>query len=264
MTRRSREVGIIKSCVLGAALAAGLATAAQAGDNKLALSGSATFVTDYMFRSVSNSGNNPAVQPEFDLTYGIFYAYIWGSNVDFGGAVNAAGTTKDVATIEIDYGAGITPKWGPITFNIAGLYYTYPGAFDPLGEFDYFELKTGASYTKGAWTLGVTNYWSPEYFGEVGDSDASEGGLAYAFTGKLFNFFSPSLSGAVGYWAFDFSAYKDYTYWNAGLTLGFLDHWSADVRYYDTNLSDAECLVYTAVSQSLCDARVVGAIKATF
>ena len=26
----------------------------------------------------------------------------------------------------------------------------------------------------------------------------------------------------------------DYTYWNAGLTLGFLEHWSADIRYYDT------------------------------
>ena len=35
----------------------------------------------------------------------------------------------------------------------------------------------------------------------------------------------------------------DYTYWNAGLTLGFMDHWSADVRYFDTDYSDAECAV---------------------
>ena len=54
MTRR-REVGIIKSCVLGAASRGGLALPAQAGDNKLALSGSATFTTDYMFRSISNT-----------------------------------------------------------------------------------------------------------------------------------------------------------------------------------------------------------------
>ena len=52
---RRREVGIIKSCVLGAALAAGLATAAQAGDNKLTLSGSAAFTTDYLFRGVSQT-----------------------------------------------------------------------------------------------------------------------------------------------------------------------------------------------------------------
>ena len=30
--------------------------------------------------------------------------------------------------IEIDYCAGITPKWKNITFNIGGLDYTYPGA----------------------------------------------------------------------------------------------------------------------------------------
>jgi uncharacterized protein (TIGR02001 family) len=263
MTRRSREVGIIKSFVLGAALAAALAVPAQAGDNKLALSATTVFVTDYIFRGVSNSGNNPAAQPEFDLTYGMFYAGIWGSNVDFGGALTPSGSLKDVATIEIDYYAGITPKWKNITFNIAGLYYTYPGAFDPAGEFDYFELKTGLSWTGGNWTLGVVNYWSPEYFGEVGESDAVEGSVAYAFSGKLFNFFSPTISGGVGYWGFE-ELTTDYTYWNAGLTLGFMDHWSVDVRYYDTNLSDAECLAFTALSTNLCDARVVGAVKAVF
>ena len=49
------------------------------------------------------------------LTYGIFYGYVWGSNTDY------------AESIELDYGLGITPKWGPVTFNFAGLYYTYPG-----------------------------------------------------------------------------------------------------------------------------------------
>ena len=52
---RRREVGIIKACVLGMALAVGLGTAAQAGDNKLTFTGSAMFTTDYMFRSISNT-----------------------------------------------------------------------------------------------------------------------------------------------------------------------------------------------------------------
>ncbi len=85
MARRNREVGFVKTCVLSAALATGLATAAQAdnADNKLALSGSAWFLTDYLFRGVSQTGNEPAVQAEFDATYGIFWAYMWGSNIDF-------------------------------------------------------------------------------------------------------------------------------------------------------------------------------------
>jgi uncharacterized protein (TIGR02001 family) len=246
MTRRSREVGIIKSFVLGAVLAAALAVPAQAGDNKLALSATTVFTTDYMFRSISASAQDPAVQPEFDLTYGIFYAGIWGSNTDFGDGV------------EIDYYVGITPKWKDITFNIAGLYYTYPGA----DEIDYFELKTGASWTGGNWTLGVTNYWSPDNFGLGTESDAIEGSVGYAFSGKLLNFFSPSISGLVGYQAYE-DIVPDYTYWNAGLTLGFMEHWSADVRYFDTDYSEAECFIQSGGFGN-CDARVVGTIKAVY
>jgi uncharacterized protein (TIGR02001 family) len=255
MTRR-REVGIIKSCVLGAAFAASLALPAHA-ENKLALSATAVFTTDYVFRGISQTAENPAVQPEFDLTYGIFYAGIWGSNLDFGGT----GFGTNVASIEIDYYAGITPMWKGITFNIGGIYYTYPGAFDPAGEFDYFELKTGASYTFAQkLTVSLTNYWSPENTGEVGDNDVLEVGLSYAFAGKLFNFFSPSISALYGHqWADESKGGISYNYWNAGLTLGFMEHWSADVRYWDT--SDYPCPNSGVFA---CDGRVVGTVKAVF
>lgn len=247
MTRRSREVGIIKACVLGAAFAIGLATAAQAADKKLTLSATTVFTTDYIFRGISNTDENPAVQPEFDLTYGIFYAGIWGSNTDFGDGV------------ELDYYAGITPKWGPITFNIGGLYYNFPG-----GTFaDYVEVKTGATYAQGPWSLGVTNYWSPDFANAFGNSDAIEGALGYTFGRKLFNFFTPSVSGLIGFQSFEEVA-DDYTYWNAGLTLGFMEHWSVDARYWDTDYSDAECFTYVGFPGSHCDARVVGTVKAVF
>ena len=122
MTRRSREVGIIKSFVLGAALAAALAVPAQAGDNKLALSATTVFTTDYMFRSISTSDQHPAVQPEFDLTYGMFYAGIWGSNTEFGDGV------------EIDYYAGITPKWNGTSPS------TSPASTTPIPGFDEHRL----------------------------------------------------------------------------------------------------------------------------
>jgi uncharacterized protein (TIGR02001 family) len=241
-----REVGIIKACVLGAALAAGLATAAQADDTKLTFTGSATITTDYMFRSITNSNQEPAVQPEFDLTYGMFWAYIWGSNTQFG------------ENIEIDYGGGISPKWKNITFTIGGLEYTYPGASD----IDYFELKTGATWASGAWSLGVNNYWSPDNFQVFGNSDAIDVTIGYALKNKWWNFFSPSISGQVGFQSYEDIA-SDYTYWNAGLTLGFLNHWSADIRYYDTDYSKTDCLIQNG-NRNGCDARAVGTIKATF
>ena len=260
MARRSREAGTIKLGILSAALIAGSALPALADDNKLTLTGSASFTTDYIFRGLSDSARKPAVQPEFDLTYGIFYGYIWGSNDDLGqsGGQNISGG------IEIDYGVGITPMWKGITFNIAGLYYTFPGALDLGGEADFFELRTGASYTFAKkLTLSVNNYWSPEFFGGTGNADAIEGSAAYAFDGKLFNFFSPSISGGVGTWQFVNAAIPDYTYWNAGLTLGFLEHWSADVRYYDTDLNTTGCFTFIG-AQNSCGASVVGTIKATF
>ena len=247
MARRSREVGTLKLGILSAALVVGVALPAYADDKKLTLTGSAVITTDYMFRSVSQTSQEPAVQPEFDLTYGMWYAYIWGSNVDFANS------------IEIDYGIGITPKWGPVTFNIAGLEYTYPGA---TSELDYFELKTGATWASGPWSVGVVNYWSPDNFNTFGNSDAIEGTVGYTFSRKLFNFFSPSISGTFGHQSYDEVA-SDYNYWNAGLTLGFLDHWSADIRYYDTDYNDTQCFIQSGGPHN-CDARAVGTIKATF
>jgi uncharacterized protein (TIGR02001 family) len=235
--------------LLAGALLFGLAApvlADDAGPPKISLSGSAVFTTDYMFRSITNSNQLPAVQPEFDLGYGIFWAYMWGSNSQFGEG------------IEIDYGAGISPKWKDITFTVGGLAYTFPGA---NSDTDYFELKSGASWTGGAWTLGLTDYWSPD--NTVFDqSNAIEGAVAYAFSSKLWNFFSPSISGTIGFQSYEHVA-PDYTYWNAGLTLGFLDHWSADIRYYDTTYSKNDCAIQNG-NRNGCDARAVGTLKVTF
>jgi uncharacterized protein (TIGR02001 family) len=248
MARGSFLAGTIKSGILAVAVLGAMALPAYADDAKLTLSGSATMTTDYMFRSVSNTKEDPAVQPEFDLTYGMFYAYIWGSNTAFGDG------------IEIDYGGGITPKWGGIDFNIAGLEYTYPSA----DNIDYFELRTSAAHTFDKLTVSIGNWWSPNNFGLNTQSDAIEFGASYAFAGKLWNFFTPTISGAVGRQLYEHEdIVPDYTYWNAGLTLGFMDHWSADVRYYDTDYSQADCVINSGGTHN-CDARVVGTVKATF
>ena len=90
----------------------------------------------------------------------------------------------------------------------------------------------------------------------------SRGQLAYAFQGKLFNFFSPTVSGLFGYQTFEDIA-PDYTYWNAGLTLGFWDHYSFDVRYWDTDVSATDCVILS-FERGGCDARAVGTLKAVF
>ena len=166
---RRKEAGTLALGILSAALIAGTALPAQAQDDKkLNLSATATFTTDYVFRGISQTDQNPAAQAEFDATYGIFYLGMWGSNIDFANS------------LEIDYYGGIAPTWKGISFDIGGLEYTYPGA-DGL---DYFELKTGASYTFfEALTLGLTNYW-----GIDGEADALELSGEYAFANKLVDY----------------------------------------------------------------------------
>ncbi len=257
---RCREAGIFKTTILGAALIGGMALPAHA--EEFSLGASTAMTTDYVFRGISQTDNNPAVQGSIDATYGMFYIGMWGSNLDFGGGPFG----QDIANVEIDYYAGITPEWRGISFDIGGIFYTYPGACDsstctpagqPGAEFDYFELKTGASYTFGdSFTVGVTNYWSPEFFGETGSADAVEVGAEYTF-GTMMNFFDPSISGLVGWQFIDQGT--DYTYWNVGLTLGFMENFAADIRYWDTDLSTGGC-----GGLDICDERLVGTLSASF
>ena len=248
---RRKEVGTFITAAMSAALIGGLALPAQA--EEFALGGTALFTTDYISRGISNSGENPAVQASLEASYGIFYAGIWGSSLDFGGN----GFGQNLASVEIDYYVGVTPEWGGVNFDFNVHYYTYPDAFDPGGNFDYAEFLTGASYTFGdAFTVGVSNYWRPDSFGETGDASAFGGSAEYAFSNQLFNFFAPSVSGLVGHQYY--SAGGSYTYWNAGVSLGFMDNFSVDILYWDTDISGCTSGLFS------CDSRVVGSLSASF
>jgi uncharacterized protein (TIGR02001 family) len=268
MARRGREAGTLKLCILGAAMMGALALPAQA-DDKLDLSANVALTTDYIFRGFSQTAENPAIQGGFDATWKFLYVGVWASNVDFGALPSvASGNPKDVASIEIDWYGGIRPTWQGFTFDVGVIYYTYPGACDskcvvgaaPGSDLDYVELKTGISYTFAEkLTVGVVNYWTDDNTGGIGENDVLELGAGYAFGSKLFNFFSPSVSGLVGWqWGDESKGGFDYTYWNIGLTLGFLEKFSADVRYWDTDISGCTGGVLS------CDERVVGTLKAAF
>ena len=160
--------------------------------------------------------------------------------------------------LEIDYYGGIAPTWKGISFDIGGLYYTYPGAFDPGREFDYFELKTGGSYTFfEALTLGVTNYWSPEFFGQIGDADALELSGEYAFANK----WSTSSRRASAAWSAGSGSTQ-------GHRLHLLERRSDPrlpgqlVRRYPLLGYATSAPVHAAVD--FCDSRVVGTVSASF
>ena len=209
------------------------APSANATSN-IAIIGAAWFTTDYRDKGITASAEKPAVQSELYLYYKeTYYAGFWASNVDFGAGPNG----QELANIEIDYYAGVTPTLGKWNFDIAAYYDTFPGAFDPDGEFDDVVIWTGVdrSFFDEKLKLIIYNYWSPEYFGETGNNEVLEFSAEWNF--NPIGYFSPKLSGQIGHQWGDLSQGGfNYTYWNVGLALGFNKNppFTLDIRYWDT------------------------------
>lgn len=253
---------------------------AEAPKRDLQITGNVAGVTEYVFRGFSQSAENPTIQAGIDVTYKWFYAGIWGSGIDFG--LDPIRPGQDIAHVEIDYYAGIKPVVGKFTFDLGAIYYTYPRAFDIGGaavfrELDYFELKAGVSFE--AWkdgTLSATVFWSPEYTNHTGSVVTVEGTIAQVL--PKVGIVTPTISALLAYQTGDDARYRlliannardSYMYWNAGITFGFHDRFSIDVRYWDTNVKsnnaagggiDGFCTGRTFQ----CDERIVGTAKVTF
>ncbi len=236
--------------------------------------------SEYVFRGFSQSAENPAVQGGIDLTYKWFYAGIWGSSIDFGDDPIRPG--RDIAHAENDYYLGFKPVVGRFTFDFGGIYYTYPRAFDIGGaavfrELDYFEFKAGVSAE--SWkdaTVGVTAFYSPNYTNDTGSVWTVEGAFSQVL--PKFRDITPTFSALIGYQTGDDARFRlliannardDYFYWNAGVTLGFHERFSIDLRYWDTNVksnnaagggADGFCTGRTFQ----CDERFVATAKVTY
>lgn len=229
--------------VLKLALCAATASLAMAAAGSVMAEESFGFnvgvASDYVFRGVSQTDENPQLSAGWDYGNGIFYAGGWASNVDFGDGTDA----------EIDLYAGVKPTWGDVTFDFGAIYYGYVNA--PGGaDWNQLELKAAVSAPAGPFTVGAAAYYTPDYTGV--DTDAGlylEGNISVSPAEKW------TIGAAYGSQMVD-TPLGDYDYqtWNAGVSYAFTDNLSADLRYHDGNL---DC-------GSLCDARAVIGLKATF
>ena len=230
-----------------------------------ALSANVALATEYVFRGVSQTAEGPSIQGGFDATCGIFYAGVWASNLDWG---------VSGLDIEIDWYAGIKPKTGRITWDLGVIYYTYPSSPDFTGfDNNYVEIKVGGSaeiWKDG--TLGVTVFFSPDYQFETGNVWTIETGFSQVL--PKIGMFTPTFSALVGYQVGDDAGYRaritgngddNYLYWNAGVTFGFLEKWSLDLRYWDSNLSDQTGTPGFCTGGTLqCDERFMATLKFTY
>lgn len=194
--------------------------------------------TDYVFRGVSQTDEDPQVFGGVDATLGsIGYAGVWASNVDFG----------DGTDFEYDIYAGVRPTLGAVSLDIGVIYYGY--ADQPSGaDYDYWEGKIAASVPAGPATLGAAVFYSPNFFGATDDAWYYEANATYAIPETKF-----SISGAIGHQYVDGPG--DYTTWNVGLGFALTDNIGFDVRYWDTDEHSYG---------KLYDSRVVAGVKLAF
>jgi uncharacterized protein (TIGR02001 family) len=224
------------------AAAASVAMGGVAMAEELKLSYNVGVASDYIFRGVSNTNTKGQVFGGVDTTYGIGYAGVWTSNVDFG---------TPHPDQEIDVYAGVKPTVADINLDLGVIYYGYTKDKNAApGSFSYIEIKAAASKAVGPATVGAAVYYSPEFPGKGGEAVYYELNGSAPIGEKL------SLSGAVGRQQADTTNYfggasDSYVTWNAGVTAAINDHVSADIRYSDTNKSGYGKTYHAAVTASL-------------
>ena len=248
---------IKKFCyLLAIALVLSTPVVSAEGDSPHEFSANVAITTDYRFRGISQTSEDPALQGGFDYSYtpAGFYAGVWASNLDFGVP------DPDQATLEVDFYGGFAGELpNGIGWDIGGLYYYYPGSNTGPGaaDYDYFEAYGSLSYDFGSFNVGGGVNYSPDYFFESGDAT-----YVYGDVGVPLPVGGLNLAGHVGHqWIDDNSQFgtPDYTDWIIGVSKD-ISMFTFDVSYVDTDLSDSDCFG----GADVCDATAIFTVSASF
>jgi uncharacterized protein (TIGR02001 family) len=217
------------------------------------ISATATLLTNYKLRGISQTDNSPAIQASFDYALGLnenlgLYLGIFGSNVDF--------NDGDEANLELDFYGGFTYQvTEALSVNVGGYYYTYPGADSSL-NYNYFEALFRIDYNLEVAALAALVYYSPDFFVSSGDSLYVQGTVDVPLPENF------SIRASVGHQSISenstFGA-PDYFDWSLGVGYSIAGI-NLLLQYVDTNLSSSECFG----GLDLCEARVVFSMSRTF
>lgn len=242
--------------IVGAALAVMFAAApAFAADEKKP--GQADFlanltgVSEYSFRGISQSDNNPAVQVNLEGAvylndYFTIYAGLFTSNVHFVPEVATNG-----ASFETDLIGGLRGAVSGVGYDLKFIRYMYDAA-ETL-NYDFSEFAGALNYDFGLVIPTVGMNYSPNFFGDSGEA-------TYYFAGAKvplpFLPYDARVIGNIGKQNIKRNATfgtPDYKDWNLGLYATFFGV-DVGIQYVDTDLKKTECYG-GGVAADLCKAR---------
>jgi uncharacterized protein (TIGR02001 family) len=182
------------------------------------LSWNLSVTSDYVFRGITQTNFDPALQGGLDYAFGDsgWYVGAWASNVDF--------NDPDGPDLELDtyagYGGALADAW---SYDLHVVRYSYFGEQSAYGNIDYNEFFAATTFHD---MLTFTLAYAPDY----ANSDYSSLYFNVGGTWELGNEFS--LNAGVGHSKFsdDVGSYTD---WNLGISRAF-GPVEAALTYYDT------------------------------
>ncbi len=159
--------------------------------------------SNYVSRGLTQSDDTPAFQGYMEASYGIAYAGLWGSSVDFG----------DDDNIEVDAYAGIRPEFGKLSFDLGYSRYFYNSSHDAGGE----------AYVKAVYAATDAFSFGGEVFQNIDTKETYlRAKAAYALP------YDFNVSGGFGTYA-----RVNQRDWDIGISRSFADEKvKMDLRYY--------------------------------
>ncbi len=196
---------VLGSCVLALSAAQ---TAAEVTAN-------VAMTTDYVWRGMTQTDNDPALQGGFDYSQEAgFYTGIWASNVDFG-------TSAD---LEVDlYGGYATELTNGVGLDIGAIRYMYPDSPDTA---NWNEIYANASFM--GLSAGIA--FSDDVYGSDEDGTYYSLGYNYSLSTDL------GLSASLGYYDIDM-AQSDSFDWKLALYAEF-EGVGLELAYFDIDHDD--------------------------
>jgi uncharacterized protein (TIGR02001 family) len=251
--------------------------------------------SDYLFRGVTQSNHNPSVTAYFEPRYNVtkdlqLYIGTSASSISF----------TNRAAAEVDVYGGIRPTFGAFAFDFGVWGYLYPGGqcidvvqgggvLCSVGsssiangnwmkkDVSFYEAYGKVNYTfNDTFSLGATAFYSPNFlnFGTEGTYASVVGKVnvpsAWFGTSGIGSF----VSGEFGrQWLGTTDAFygnvrlADYNTWNVGVGFTY-KVFTLDLRYTDTDLSKANCQLFTSdfssngLQSNWCSARFTAKLSA--
>jgi uncharacterized protein (TIGR02001 family) len=219
LMRRTSFSCILCISVQGYLLSAGTALAADHWG------GSVAVTTDYIYRGISQSGEQPAGQAglQFQSASG-WNAGIWGSSVDFGS--NGGGSAYEV-DLHAGYAWSLNPSWSAQANMV---HYAY--LRDDDSRYDYDELSASISFQQRV-TASVAWSWNTSRRSLRGAAWERQ---ALAYELALLQPLHPhwSLSAGVGYYDLQDLFDTGYWFWSTGITFNW-QGMQVDLLHIDTD-----------------------------